>query len=95
MIKLILVFSLLLTNTFCRHAVNPTCSARMEMILKDSLERAGASAATATSGGGKAGVVGELADQLKNMELVPDKEVEVVVTCKCTRKCKTRQCPCN
>jgi len=65
------------------------------MILKDSLERAGASAATATSNGGKAGVVGELADQLKNMELVQDKVVEVVVTCKCTRKCKTRQCPCN
>lgn len=89
------LFTSFLTNTGCRHAVNPTCSARLELILKESLDRAGAIDATATSVGVEAAVVGGLADQLVNLKLVPDKEVEVLVSCQCTRKCKTRQCPCK
>ena len=61
-----------------KHAVNPTSRFRMEMILQAALEDK------------KVASADDLADQLVSLNLDPDDRV----TCSCTRKCKTKQCPC-
>ena len=97
-----LVFLLNSYYFFCRHAVNPTSPFRMELILKAAMaEKAAASAAGASSAAAAASQAAaasgvektagdDLADQLMAMNIESNSEV----WCKCTRKCKTKMCPC-
>ena len=44
---------------------------------------------------GVAAAAAKLVEKLKTMNLVQDPDLpEVKMTCKCTRKCKTKLCPC-
>ena len=90
-----------------RHAVNPTSPFRMELILKAILKEKAESAASAASstghyekstgfGSGFSPVNVDAADslvaELQSMKLSSGPVPEV--SCKCTRKCKTKLCQC-
>ena len=85
--------------------MNPTCSARMEKILEAAMAThlsavPGARSSECRSVTSKAAVPGpvpaveDLTGQLQSMKLVPNPVMAETVLCTCTRKCKTKLCPC-
>ena len=84
---------------YCRHAINPTSPYRMELILAAAIKEAEATGEEpATTVLGQAAGQSEpikreedLASQLFSLNLVAS---PVDISCTCTRKCKTKLCPC-
>ena len=72
-----------------RHAVNPTSPYRMDLILQDVVKKM----TDAKLQGEKDSV--DIVDELSRLTLTQvAQEDEVANPCACTRKCKTKVCPC-
>ena len=96
-------FGFLFLAYIFRHAVNPTSPFRMELILKAVLKEKADSAAASSGlyekttevGSGQSPVnvdADSLVDELLSLKLSNASVPEV--SCKCTRKCKTKLCQC-